>query len=187
MPADEPDWYCTEEISEGAGRWKIDDDLGPLWGSWAYFGEERVHLMGFVTERDEQRIALFREQGFYADDLDTSVFVSPMRPVPPEGAWLTLRGNGAEIGPEYYGNHKLGPSSITISGAQLGVLLDGEQPLSLIVQDQSGDILHVVEIPRAAVHATAERLRDVFATVEYRRLDKPARCFDHRNDIVLVH
>jgi hypothetical protein len=181
-----PDWYCTLQERAAGRSWLIDDDIIPLWGHWTYFGEERVHVMGFVSGDDPREIALFRDGGYLAPGVETTVYVSPMRPIPSEGAWLTLRGNGAEIAPVFYGETKHGSSAVRLTGAQLAPLLAGDQDVTLIVQDKAGAVLHEVTLPRAALAETAAHLSEVFAKVEEMQRDKPARCFDHRDDIILA-
>lgn len=182
-----PDWYCTLEEHAADRSWLIDDDIIPLRGHWTYRGMERVHIMGFVSSHEVEEIARFRAGGYFADGLETTIYVSPMRPVPPEGAWLTLRGNGAVIGPVFYGEAKHGSSAVQLTGAQFAPLLAGTEDVAMIVQDKTGAVLHELKLPRAALAETAAHLSDVFAKVEEMQRDKPARCFDHRDDIILVH
>lgn len=181
-----PDWYCTlEERAEGRA-WVIDDDISPLWGHWTYSGPERVHIMGFVSGNAPEELARFREGGYFAPGVETRVYVSPMRPLPPEGAWLTLRGNGAVIGPVLYGNMQHGRSAVELTGAEFAPLLAGAENVAMIVQDSAGRVLHEVTLPRAALAETAAHLSEVFAKVEFNRQDPAARCFDHRDDIIMA-
>lgn len=181
-----PDWYCTLEERVGDRAWLIDDDIIPLWGHWTYFGAERVHIMGFVSGNEPSEIALFREGGYFAPGVETTLYISPMRPLPSEGAWLTLRGNDAEIGPMFYGERTHGSSAVQLTGPQFAPLLAGAQDVTLIVQDRAGAVLHEVTLPRAALAETAAHLSEVFAKVEEMQRDKPAHCFDHRDDIIMA-
>lgn len=181
-----PDWYCQLEESAGDSAWLIDDDVFPLWGHWTWFGKERVHVMGFVSGSAAEELAAFRAGGYFAPGVETSVIIAPYRPVPPEGAWLTLRGNGASVGPLFYGEKSSGRGAVTLTGAQFAPLLAGAEDVTLIVQDRAGAVLHNVALPRAALAETAAHLSEVFAKVEAMQADKPARCLDHRDDIIMA-
>lgn len=181
-----PDWYCQLEEREGDSAWLIDDDIIPLWGHWAWFDRERAQVMGFVSGSAAEELAAFRAGGYFARGVETSVIIAPFRPVPPEGAWLTLRGNDASVGPMLYGEKSSGRGTVTLTGAQFAPLLAGAEDVTLIVQDRAGAVLHNVVLPRAALAQTAAHLSEVFAKVEAMQADKPVQCLDHRDDIIMA-
>lgn len=181
----EPQWYCSDLVRVSDNIWEIDDDAGPLSGSWSYGEDEAVRISGFIEEQDEARIALFREQGFFAEGLNTFVTVGMRDPSAPEGERLTLRGKDFDLGPSFFRSRPYAPDYIRFDAARFGDLIADDGNLILIVQNAGGDTVREVSVPNAALKTTAARLNDMFAKVEFDRLDKPARCKDHRNDIRL--
>jgi hypothetical protein len=183
-----PSYDCSLEISDAGASWKIENPQDSDWlrGHWAWRNGQGTHFMGFVSVYEIATTNAFRAQGFFSSQIKTSVYVSPMRPVPEAGAWLTLRAGAAKIGPFFFGERKRGRSAVVVEGKDLATLFEDGPEIALLVQNVEGKVLFREAIKVDDLKTKAARLQSLHREMETNRLTPAEHCMDLRDQIILM-
>ena len=165
---------CGVEYGENGNSWKV-EDIGALFTHWSVSTDQKSHIFSALWLQNEADLAAYRSGAYVASANDT-VDVAPLKPIPADGAWLTLRGNGAVFGPAYYGHHRYGSSSAQVGRDLFFRLADGGEDVRMLVQAQDGTTLYDEQISSAMIRKAEARMIPLVREVEERRQDPEHRC-----------
>lgn len=172
---------CDVSYNEEGRSWTVEESVG-LYARWSLRTTQTSFVQSHVWLNSKAEAAAFLE-GKYASKQNDTVYLSPMRPIPFEGAWLTLRGNGASFGPVHYGNSKYGRSSVEIPREQFFQMAGGEKNLTMIVQRQDGTVLIQEKMLASQFRDMETKLILLVREIETKLRDRENQC----GEVIIVH
>ena len=140
-----------------------------------------IHSFVWLSKSEEKAAYVAGKHTAGASDL---IYVSPMKQIPKDGAWLSLRGNGVSVDPEYYGHHKHGRSAVTFGRDPFFRMAAGAEDIQMIVQAQDGQVLYDEWLPSARIREAEAGLVPLVRELDERMKDRENRCPEM---IILVH